>query len=89
MVLVFTSLMTKDAEHLFLCLLAICIFSLEKYLFRFLPFLKLDFCFVAVELEVLYMHIFFILNSHQIYDLQIFFPTLWASYSFYILDSIF
>ena len=36
-VLIFTSLMIKDAEHLFLCLFAICVSSLEKCLFRFLP----------------------------------------------------
>ena len=34
-ILIFISLMINDAEHVFMCFLAICISSLEKYLLKY------------------------------------------------------
>ena len=49
LILISISLMTNDIEHLFTCLLAICIFSLQRCLFKpFAHFLIRLFAFVVI-----------------------------------------
>ena len=71
----YISLMNVAVEHLFMWLLAICKYSLEKYL--------LVFCLIfnpIVELYVVH-YIFWILIPYQIYDLKIISPVLWIAFS--------
>uniref|UniRef100_A0A8D0RLL7 Uncharacterized protein n=1 Tax=Sus scrofa TaxID=9823 RepID=A0A8D0RLL7_PIG len=56
-VLICISLITRNVEHCFKCLLAICISSLEKCLFRsFCPFFHWVVGFFAVELYTLFVY---------------------------------
>ena len=68
-ILICIFLVTKDIEHFFMCLLAICISSLEKCLFKSFVHFQLDCLSFCCWVVVLY--IFWILNSYQIHDLQI------------------
>ena len=61
-----------DTKHLFMCILAICIFSLEKYLFKFFAHLKILGCWSLCCWIVGVLYIFWTVNPYKLYDLQIF-----------------
>lgn len=74
------SLMISDIDHLFMCWLAIWIFSLEKCLFNSSTHFLNQIVFWVVEV----LYIFCILIPFQIYYLQVYSPMLWAVISLYL-----
>lgn len=79
MVLIYISLKTNDVDHLFMCLLDICVLCLVKCLFEYLPiFLNEVFLLIlnCIHFFVLYMKVLYMkYNSH------ILFSNLWLSFS--------
>lgn len=77
---------TYEAEHLFICLLAICIYSLVRCLFRsFDHFLNRGFHLLSIDLIVIF--IFWIIVFYQVCLLQIFSP--FCGLSSHSLDNVF
>ena len=82
-VLICIFLVTNNVERLFMCLLAICISSLIKCVFKSSALLNF---FNLYSLNHESFKILWILDSYQIHDLQIFFP--FCGLPIHFLDNI-
>ena len=73
------SLMISGVKHLFMCLLAICIYFWRNvYSIQFIPFLIWLFVFMLLSCRnSLYIYV---LTSYQIYNLQKFSPVSWVAF---------
>lgn len=70
-ILICISLRINHVDHLFKGLFAVCMFSLEKYLFKFFPIFKPDYTsFYHKLVRVLYISL--TPAFYQMYDFQIF-----------------
>ena len=76
-VLICIFLMISDTEHCFLCLLAICISSLEKCLIKSIVYFVIRFYCWVIGIPC----IFWVLTAYQIYDFLIFSSILWVAFS--------
>lgn len=79
LVLTCTALVCNDIDHPILHLLAICVSTLGKFLFKSLSIFKLSFIFLLLSCKP-FLHLLD-LGSHQMGSLQTFSSILWADTS--------
>lgn len=81
MVLIYISLSTNDAEHFFICLLAICISRSVKWSFKYFAHLKnwvlssyywIGELFITLDISTKHRNV-----------LEVFFPSVWLIYLFF------
>ena len=71
------SLMTNDAQHLLICLLAVYMLSLEKCIFKTFAHLKIDLFALLFQIKSsLFWILYNLIMPYQIYNLY-FLPFLW------------
>ena len=81
-ILICISLMPSDAEHLFICLWALCMSSLENCLFKSFLIFNFFLCLPGVESSELVLYIFWRSNPCPRYHWQMCFPIQLVLFSF-------